>query len=542
MDKCIIIGAGTYGMVYSTFLSQEYEIIGFIDDDEKLIGTNVTGIPVLGNVNYLLNEIGPTVAVFAPLGNNSQRVSLLEKLIERGFNTPSFIHPQSQIPNSVLLGKAVYILNATNIMPFTSIGDFTMISMGVNIAHHVIIDKGCFFSQGSIIGASIKIEELAYFGIASVVMTGLKKIGKRAVIGAGTVVIKDVLDDQTVVGNPARVLIKSKKNENNLNDKVNQNILITSAGQRVSLVKAFQKELKAIVPSAKIITVDANPVLAPACHVADEFEKIPKFDDANYIVALLAICIKWKVKIVIPTIDSELLVLSQNKKIFNEKGITILVSDTSFVTKCRDKRIINNFFTTNGIEIPKAVDKLNPTFPLFIKPYDGSLSKDIFLIENTSQLLDYHVNNPKLMFTEYINPNEYDEYTVDTYYDKKNNLKCIIPRKRIFVRAGEVNKGVTSYNELVTFIKEKLSSINGALGCITMQFFLNKKTKRIVGIEINPRFGGGYPLSYLAGGNFPKWIIEEYLLEQEIPFFSTWENNLLMLRFDDEVLVRNYEA
>lgn len=70
--------------------------------------------------------------------------------------------------------------------------------------------------------------------------------------------------------------------------------------------------------------------------------------------------------------------------------------------------------------------------------------------------------------------------------------------------------------------------------------FFNPNTKRIIGIEINPRFGGGYPLSYLAGANYPKYLIEEYLLGKEILFFDEWEANLLMLRYDDEVLVSNY--
>ncbi|RTZ49695.1 hypothetical protein EJ377_05105 [Chryseobacterium arthrosphaerae] len=63
-----------------------------------------------------------------------------------------------------------------------------------------------------------------------------------------------------------------------------------------------------------------------------------------------------------------------------------------------------------------------------------------------------------------------------------------------------------------------------------------------MGIEINPRFGGGYPLSYLAGANYPEWLLKEYFMGHDIPYFEDWEDNLLMLRYDDEVLVRNYEA
>ena len=146
------------------------------------------------------------------------------------------------------------------------------------------------------------------------------------------------------------------------------------------------------------------------------------------------------------------------------------------------------------------------------------------------------------MFLEYIDHSQNDEFTCDAYYGLDNQLKCVVPRKRIEVRDGEINKGKTEKNELVNYIKEHLNEIEGARGCLTMQFFLNSNTRRIVAIEINPRFGGGYPLAYIAGANFPKWIIEEYFLRKEITYVENWEENVLMLRYDDEIIIRNYEV
>lgn len=321
-----------------------------------------------------------------------------------------------------------------------------------------------------------------------------------------------------------------------------KNILITSVGQRVSLVRAFQNELKAIFPERKVFTLDLNPILAPACHISDGFAKIVRVTDKNYIFQLLKICKDWQIKIIIPTIDTELKILSENKDVFINEGIIPIVSHIDLVEKCRDKRKIEHFFKENGIEVPMSVDKNNPTFPLFIKPYDGSLSKDTFLINKNDELTEYHFSNKKLMFMEYIDPQFYDEYTIDAYYNKSNNLICAVPRKRIFVRAGEINKGVTKKNELLNYIKYSLSHIDGAIGCLTIQFFLNKINNRAVAIEINPRFGGGYPLSYLAGANFPKYIIQEYILNENIDsYIEDWEKNLLMLRYDDEILLKNYE-
>lgn len=318
------------------------------------------------------------------------------------------------------------------------------------------------------------------------------------------------------------------------------NILITSAGQRVSLVRAFQKELKLIYKDAKVYTVDFNPHLAPACHVSDGFFAVKKVTESDYICDLLILCKELRIKLLIPTIDTELQVLAENKAFFLEHGIIPIVADLDFIAICRDKRLTNQFFIDHQIEVPNVIDKNKLSFPLFIKPYDGSLSKDTFLIAQESDLNSYHFTNEKLMFMEYIDPAIHDEYTVDAYYDQNGNLKCVVPRKRIHVRAGEVNKGVTCNNEITSFVINKLSHIKGAIGCLTMQFFFNPNKERIIGIEINPRFGGGYPLSYFAGANYPKFIMEEYLLGKNISFFDDWENNLLMLRYDAEVLVSNF--
>lgn len=320
------------------------------------------------------------------------------------------------------------------------------------------------------------------------------------------------------------------------------NILITSAGQRVSLVRAFQKELKLIYPQSKVFTTDINPKISAACNVSDGFFKVIRVTERQYIPELSELCKNENIRMIVPTIDTELLTLAWNKQLFKAAGIEVVISDESFVSVCRDKRLTNQFFISHDIIVPKIIEKSSPTFPLFIKPFDGSLSVDTFLIEHADQLTDYHLTNERLIFMEYIDHNKHDEYTVDMYFGKDCKVKCIVPRKRMAIRAGEVNKGLTCKNVIVNFLKERLGKIEGAIGCLTAQVFLNKENGSIIGIEINPRFGGGYPLSYLSGANFPKWLIQEYLLHETLNYIEDWEDNLLMLRYDDEVLVHGYRA
>ena len=121
------------------------------------------------------------------------------------------------------------------------------------------------------------------------------------------------------------------------------NILITSAGRRVSLVRSFQKELKKVFNNGKVYATDAEPELSAACQVADDSFIIPRLDESNYMEALIDLCKTHKIKLIIPTIDTELLQLAKNKLRLEQHGIQVLISSIEFISKCRDKRTIHNF-------------------------------------------------------------------------------------------------------------------------------------------------------------------------------------------------------
>lgn len=318
---------------------------------------------------------------------------------------------------------------------------------------------------------------------------------------------------------------------------MNTNILITSAGQRVALVRGFQETLKRFFPEAKVFTTDMDRKLAPAAYVSDDCFEVLKVTDQNYIQQILKLCKDKKIGMIIPTIDTELLVLAENKKLFEENNIIVSVSSPDFIRVCRDKRNTGVFFEKHRIRVPKAVDKNHPTFPLFAKPYEGSLSTNLHYIKNAEELTTEIRENPKLLFMEYIDKKVYKEYTVDMYYGKDNKVKCIVPRERIKIRAGEINKGLTEKEPLTQYLYDRLGIIDGCIGCICIQLFLNPQDGDVVGIEINPRFGGGYPQTYAAGGNYPEYLIREYFLGETISYFDNWKNHLYMLRYDDAVFV-----
>lgn len=307
-------------------------------------------------------------------------------------------------------------------------------------------------------------------------------------------------------------------------------------------MEIFQKTVRELGLDCKVYASDMEPAMAPACRVADGCFAVPRCTSEDYMQVLQTICLEHQVRIIIPTIDTELAVLSANRDIFAKLGICILVPDYEFVLMCRDKRRTADFFLQHGINIPELRDRQHPSFPMFVKPYDGSGSINTYVIRNKEELTEKLLADPKFIFMEYIDRTEYKEYTVDMYYGADNRVKSIVPRERLSVRAGEINKGITRKNDIVGFLKERLGELKGVRGSVCLQLFYRERDNDIKGIEINPRFGGGYPLSYYAKANFAEYIIREYLMGEAINYSDDWLDHTLMLRYDNDVIVYDAEA
>ena len=317
------------------------------------------------------------------------------------------------------------------------------------------------------------------------------------------------------------------------------NILISSAGRRGALVKCFKDTIEGMERcSGKVVSIDAS-TLAAALYLSDKHYIVPRISNPNYINILLNICRKEDIKLIIPTIDTELLILSQNKEIFEKKGIRIAISDTKVIEICSNKLKTFQFFKENNIPTVETfsycqvdkIEKLN--YPLFIKPCSGSASINTYRINNRKELgffIDY-IENPVVQ--EYA---EGQEFTLDILADLSGKVINVVPRERIEVRAGEINKGKTVKEEkLIEYgkiIVEKL----GGIGPITVQCFI--KGGEIKFTEINPRIGGGYPLSFAAGANYPELLVRMVLGEKVAPRLGEFEGNLIMLRWEDAIFIK----
>lgn len=311
-----------------------------------------------------------------------------------------------------------------------------------------------------------------------------------------------------------------------------KNILITSAGRRVSLVKNFQETLKTFNKQGKVFTVDMLPELSSACQVSDGYIKVPRVTDTEYLEILKNYCIEKEISLVIPTIDTELHILAKVKDDFLKEGIFIVISSLKICEIFYLKDLTEKFFVQNGFDTPRSINDIkNCDYPIFAKLNNSSCSIGAQVVYTPEEAKDLSTNS-NYVFQEFV---QGDEFTVDTFIDKNGQVISIVPRQRLEVRAGEVSKAKTLKDvRIIDAIKELCAKLHGAYGCITIQLF--KTEHRIIFIEINPRFGGGYPLSPKAGANFAEYLIKDYL-DETLIYHDDWKDNMLMLRYDGEVIV-----
>jgi carbamoyl-phosphate synthase large subunit len=312
-------------------------------------------------------------------------------------------------------------------------------------------------------------------------------------------------------------------------------ILILSAGRRVSLVRLFREA--AAQRGLTVATADMRPLMSSACQDSGDWFELPDVRSADYSSILEDYCRSAGVRLLVPTIDTELPLLAQLKDRFAGFGCMIAVSELDLINHCADKRLTGVLFEAMGLKMPRQMNVEALSYPLIVKPYDGSLSVGISVLRDPAELTPAHLNNPRNMFCQYLEPADYQEFTCDAYFDKEGQIRCVVPRMRIEVRGGEVAKGQAVRNEIVPFLFNHLRQLPGAIGCLTIQIMRHRTSGDMFLIEVNARFGGGYPLTAQAGGCYHKWLIDEYILGRNVIDYDGWQDRLLMLRYDAEIFV-----
>jgi len=322
------------------------------------------------------------------------------------------------------------------------------------------------------------------------------------------------------------------KNRNNLA------VLFTCIGRRVSLLESFRRAARLLKINATFLGTDTTE-LSSALQLCDQRHLVKPTTHPGYIKQLLSIVKTNSVNLLIPTVDLDLKSLAQNKPKFAALGCRVLVSEPNVIDICQDKRKTYKFLLTNDFDTPKTVsiqtalkNRKAIRFPLFLKPWDGYAGRGNAVARNRDDLSFYAQRIPNAICQEFVKG---AEHTCDVYVNFGGKVRCVVPRRRIEVRAGEVSKGqVVKSTLIMTEAARLVEKLGAGPGVITLQLFLTADDK-IKFIEINPRFGGGAPLSIKAGANFPKWILQELSGQKPRIRPDGFKNNLIMLRYDSEV-------
>lgn len=320
------------------------------------------------------------------------------------------------------------------------------------------------------------------------------------------------------------------------------NVLISSVGRRVELVDNFRDALKSLNLEGRVDAIDLSRT-APAFHLADRAFQVPRCTNFEFIPRVLEICKENEIDLVIPTIDTELAMYADSRDEFRAIGTRIAVSSPEVIAICNDKISTHRWLKQEGLptveqgnveEVIEGIASGSWEFPLLVKPVNGSMSRGVAIVNDLDELRAATADEEFIVQT--IAPG--DEYTVSFYADSHGQCRCAIPRRRLEVRAGEVSKGLTIRNERIEEIAfEVCNRLPGAYGALNVQVFFNPDTEELNIIEINPRFGGGFPLACRAGGDYPKWMIEEILGKPTTASNDLWKDRLMMLRYDRAVYV-----
>ena len=308
------------------------------------------------------------------------------------------------------------------------------------------------------------------------------------------------------------------------------NILVTAGSRRVPLVQSFRTALRSLGLPGVVIVTDVNP-LSPAVHVADRAYRVPMSSDPAYLDEIHAICHAERVRLVVPTIDDELPIFAAARDTFQLHGITVACSPEPANTLCNDKLATCVHLRQAGVSAAQtwrgADVALDAALPLFIKPRTGRGAVGAFAVHSRRELEFFlgYVTDP--IVQEFL---EGPEFTLDVLCDDHGQPLSIVPRERVVIRAGVIDRGRTVKDPALIALAEDACRAIRFLGPINIQ--CRMRGSQPVIFEINPRFSGGIPLTIQAGADFPQMLVRLALGRRVPPQIGAFRDQLWMTSFE----------
>lgn len=321
------------------------------------------------------------------------------------------------------------------------------------------------------------------------------------------------------------------------------NILILSCGTRNKIIQYTKKALDG---KGKVIATDMS-ANAPALYEADVHYLVPRMTDPGYLDVIYDICKKEQVTGVFSLIDPELSLLAEHETEFQALGVTLIGSPWELCERTLDKWQMYQWLQEHGYPCARSyIDKEaffedvrngKISYPVFVKPVRGSASIAISKVydQETVELLFAHTEG--LMIQEYLDG---QEIGADCYIDLiSKELISIFTKKKLVMRAGETDKGVSFKDPELFALIERFVKESGFCGQIDIDIFDCNGTYYIS--EVNPRFGGGYPHAYECGADHLHYVVENLQGKANVPAIGAYEEGLVMMKYNEIMIRRENE-
>lgn len=304
-----------------------------------------------------------------------------------------------------------------------------------------------------------------------------------------------------------------------------RNILLTCVGRRSYIVEYFRESIR---PYGKIVGANSIPD-TPGMDACDTSYVVPESDNKEYIPTLLKICKKEKIDTIVPLFDFDLGPLSRNRNAFTQHGVRVWVSPSEALRVAEDKAYTSAFCGSLGMKSPPhatcpktlriMAKKGEISFPVVVKPRFGTGSILTLTAKNQSEATFLFNYTKERLQSTYI-PQESEsepviiqqfipgtEYGIDIFNSYEGNPEAVCVKKKIEMRSGETDAAVTVTNKTLEKIGHTIGAALKHVGCLDIDV-ISDGTNHYV-IDINARFGGGYPFTHLAGMNFIEMLISE---------------------------------
>jgi carbamoyl-phosphate synthase large subunit len=303
-------------------------------------------------------------------------------------------------------------------------------------------------------------------------------------------------------------------------------VLFTCAGQRVDIVDAFNRA------GATTVATDVN-ALAPALYTAHHRALVPGIHDEDYLPALRRLVEEHDVRVVVPLTDLDHVVLAEAR---DELGALLLLPDAEIVARLGDKYLAHVLFEERGIDspptwLPNAVPDDAP-FPLLVKARQGFGSRHIYRAEDRAQLGFFLGYTPVDSIVQVCLAGE--EFSIDVFCDLDGRCLNAIPRTMIESKGGESIKGMTIRDQRLIDVARDVAEKLKLVGPANIQCFREADGTHYV-TDINPRFGGGFPLPLAAGGRYPELALALARGERPEPRLGDFREGIVMTRFFSEL-------